>query len=39
MKSFHEYHDLYLLTDVVLLADVFVNFRDVCLKNYELDPC
>jgi len=39
MKSFREYHDLYLLTDVVLLADVFENFRDVYLTNYELDPC
>jgi len=39
MKSFREYHDLYFLTDVVLLSDVFENFRDVCLKNYELDPC
>ena len=39
MKSFREYHDLYLLIDVVLLADVFKNFRDVCLKNYELDAC
>jgi len=39
MKRFREYHDLYLLTDVVLLADVFENFRNVCLEIYELDPC
>jgi len=39
MKDFRHYHDLYLMTDVVFLADVFENFRDVCLKNHELDPC
>ena len=33
-----EYHDLYLRTDVVLLANVFKCFRRVCLENYGLDP-
>ncbi|KAK3107269.1 hypothetical protein FSP39_010803 [Pinctada imbricata] len=38
MQTFGDYHDLYLKTDVLLLADVFENFRDMALTNYELDP-
>jgi len=39
MKTMKDYHDLYLATDVILLADVFETFRDVCMENYKLDPC
>ena len=37
INTFRDYHDLYNQADVLLLTDVFDNFRDVCIKNYELD--
>ena len=36
--SLGDYYDLYVKSDVLLLADVFENFREICLNYYKLDP-
>ena len=38
LKDYGEYHDLYVKSDTLLLADVFENFGDKCIEIYELDP-
>ena len=38
LKNLGKYHDLYAQSDTLLLADVFENFSNMCLKTYELDP-
>ena len=38
MKNLRDYHNLYNQADVLLLADVYENFGDICIKNYKLDP-
>ena len=38
IKNMGEYHNLYLRTDVILLANVFESFRRVCSERHRLDP-
>ena len=33
-----DYHDLYVQSDTLILADVFENFRNKCIEIYEVDP-
>ena len=37
-KNLGDYHDLYVQSDILLLADVFQNFRKKSIEIYELDP-
>ena len=38
LENLGGYHDLYVQSDTLLIAHVFENFRDMCVKVYELDP-
>ena len=38
IKNLGEYHNLYVQSDTLLLADVYENFRNMCLEKYQLDP-
>jgi len=37
-KTLQNFHHAYLMTDVLLLGDVFEHFRSLCMNNYSLDP-
>ena len=37
LKNLGDYHDLYVQSNTLLLADVFENFRNKCIEIYELD--
>ena len=38
IRNLGEYHDLYVQSDALLLADVFENFRNIFIKIYDIDP-
>ena len=38
IKKLEEYHDLYVQSNTLLLADAFEKFRNMCLEIYEFDP-
>ena len=38
LENLGDLHDLYVQSDTLLLADVFNNFRDMCIKEYEPGP-
>ena len=38
IRNLGEYHDLYVQSDTLLLADVFEKFRNICIEIYEFDP-
>ena len=38
LENLGDYRDFYVQSHTLLLADVFNNFRDMCIKEYELDP-
>ncbi|KAF4529741.1 hypothetical protein B566_EDAN017894 [Ephemera danica] len=38
-RTLREFSNMYLKSDVTLLLDVFENFRDMCIEQFNLDPC
>ena len=38
IESMKDYHNLYNLSEVLLLADIFENFKNICMNHYGLGP-